>query len=70
MSTNEEVLTHLQGLTQSANNAVNTVNEWRRFSSMMTAGAKTAELAKITTVPVERLHASDCAICTAWDGTD
>tara|TARA_Y100000296_G_C5177012_1_gene260674 strand:+ start:3114 stop:3329 length:216 start_codon:yes stop_codon:yes gene_type:complete len=69
MATNEQVLSHLAEVRASVIYAVNTVNDWQKFGSKLTDGNKATELAKITTVPTERQHASDCAICTAWDGT-
>ena len=69
MATNREVLEHLGQLRNSVNYAINTVADWQKFGAMMTAGSKTTELAQITTVPTERQHASNCAICTAWDGS-
>jgi hypothetical protein len=69
MATNEDTLEHLQELRDSVNDAVNTVVAWQSYGSKLTAGNQAIELAKITTVPVARQHASDCAICTAWDGS-
>ena len=69
MATNEATLEHLQQLRDSVNAAVNTVVAWQSYGSKLTAGNQAIELAKITTVPVARQHASDCAICTAWDGS-
>lgn len=69
MSTNEAVQEHLQELRDSVNTAVNTVVAWQSYGSKLTAGNQATELAKVTTVPVARQHASDCAICTAWDGS-
>ena len=69
MATNEDVREHLEGLRDSVNSAVNTVVAWQSYGSKLTAGNQTIELAKITTVPTARQHASDCAICTAWDGS-
>ena len=69
MATNEDVREHLEGLRDSMNAAVNTVVAWQSYGTKLTAGNQTAELAKVTTVPTARQHASDCAICTAWDGS-
>ena len=69
MATNEDVLAHLETLKNSVSFAINTVVDWQRFGAMLTEANQAVELAKVTTVPVERIHASDCAICTAWDGT-
>ena len=69
MPTNEATLEHLQELRDSVNTAVNAVVAWQSYGSKLTAGNQTIELAKVTTVPVARQHASDCAICTTWDGS-
>jgi hypothetical protein len=69
MATNEDTLEHLQELRDSVNDAVNTVVAWQSYGSKLTAGNQATELAKVTTVPTARQHASDCAICTAWDGS-
>ena len=69
MATNEAALEHLQELRDSVNSAVNTVVAWQQYGTKLTAGNQATELAKITTVPTARQHASDCAICTAWDGS-
>ena len=69
MATNEAALEHLRELRDSVNDAINTVGAWQSYGSKFTSGNQTAELAKVTTVPTARQHASDCAICTAWDGS-
>ena len=69
MATNEQVLYHLAELRASVNYAVNTVNDWQKFGSRLTNANKATELAKVTTVPTARQHASNCSICVAWDGT-
>tara|TARA_Y100000310_G_scaffold292563_1_gene321400 strand:- start:108 stop:326 length:219 start_codon:yes stop_codon:yes gene_type:complete len=69
MATNEDVREHLEGLRDSVNAAVNTVVAWQTYGTKLTAGNQATELAKVTTVPTARQHASDCAICTAWDGS-
>jgi hypothetical protein len=69
MATNEAALEHLRELRDSVNDAINTVGTWQSYGSKFTSGNQTAELAKVTTVPTARQHASDCAICTAWDGS-
>ena len=69
MATNEATLEHLQELRDSVNAAVNTVVAWQSYGSKLTAGNQAIELAKVTPVPTARQHASDCAICTAWDGS-
>ena len=70
MATTEALLAHLETLQRSVNAAINDGNAWRNFGDKMTDAAKAAQLATITTVPAERRHASDCAICTAWDGAE
>ena len=69
MATNEDTKDHLEELRASVNSAINTVVDYQRHGTMLTAGNQTSEKAKITTVPTARQHASDCAICTAWDGS-
>ena len=69
MATNEDVHDHLAELRSSVNAAVNTVSDWQKFGTRLTESNQAAELAKVTTVPTARQHASDCAICTAWDGS-
>jgi len=69
MATNEDVREHLQGLRDSVNAAVNAVVAYQGYGPKLTAGNQATELAKVTTVPAMRQHASDCAICTAWDGS-
>ena len=68
-TTNEAVREHLQELRDSVNSAVNTVVAWQQYGAKLTAGNRATELAKVTTVPVARQHASDCAICSAWNGS-
>ena len=69
MATNTEVLEHLGTLRDSVNDAVSTVSAYKQYGTKLTAGNKATELAKVTTVPTARQHASDCSICTAWDGS-
>jgi hypothetical protein len=69
MATNEATLEHLQQLRDSVNSAVNTVIGYQQFGTKLTAGNQTSEKAKVRTVPTARQHASDCSICTAWDGS-
>jgi len=69
MATNEDVREHLEQLRNSVNSAVNTVVDYQRHGTKLTAGNRATELAKVTTVPVARQHASDCAICSAWNGS-
>jgi hypothetical protein len=69
MATNEATLEHLQELRDSVNSAVNTVVAYQNYGTKLTAGNQTSEKAKVRTVPTARQHASDCSICTAWDGS-
>ena len=69
MATTVEVKAHLEQLKASVNLAVQTVHDFKKFGDKLTAANKAAELAKVTTVPTQRQHASDCSICTAWDGS-
>jgi len=69
MATNEATLEHLQELRDSVNTAVNTVITYQQLGTKLTAGNQTSEKAKVRTVPTARQHASNCSICTAWDGS-
>jgi len=69
MATNEDVREHLEELRNSVNSAVNTVVAYQNYGTKLTSGNKATELALVTTVPTARQHASDCSICTAWDGS-
>ncbi len=69
MATNEDVLAHLGQLRSSVNAAINTVVDYQRVGTKLTAGNQTGEKVKVTTVPTARQHASDCSICSAWDGS-
>ena len=69
MATNEATLEHLQELRDSVNSAINTVVAYQNYGTKLTAGNQTSEKALVTTVPTARQHASDCSICTAWDGS-
>ena len=69
MATNEATLEHLQELRDSVNTAVNTVITYQQLGTKLTAGNQTSEKAKVRTVPTVRQHASNCSICTAWDGS-
>ena len=69
MATNEAVRAHLEQLRNSVNSAVNTVVAYQDYGTKLTSGNQTSEKAKVTTVPTARQHASNCSICTAWDGS-
>ena len=69
MASTIEVQNHLEELKASVNSALQTVYDFKKFGDMLTSGNQTSELAKVKTVPTLRQHASDCAICTSWDGS-
>jgi hypothetical protein len=69
MSTSAEVREHLQAFKTAVADAMQTVADYRVHGTQYTAGNQTSERAKITTVNASLIHASDCAICTAWDGS-
>ena len=69
MATNEATLEHLRELRDSVNDAINTVGAYQNYGTKLTSGNQTSEKAKVRTVPTARRHASDCSICTAWDGS-
>ena len=69
MATNEATLEHLKELRDSVNDAIDTVGSYQNYGTKLSAGNQTSEKAKVTTVPTARQHASDCSICTAWDGS-
>ena len=69
MADTKEVQDHLEELKASVNSALQTVYDFKKFGDKLTAANKAAELAKVTTVPTQRQHASDCSICTTWDGS-
>ena len=69
MATNEDVREHLEQLRNSVNSAVNTVVAYQDYGTKLTSGNQTSEKAKVRTVPTARQHASNCSICTAWDGS-
>ncbi len=69
MTTSDTTRTHLQGLRTAVNKAINSVERYQIYNGDMTTPAKDALLATVTTVPPDLIHASDCAICTAWDGS-
>jgi len=69
LSNNEEVQDHLSDLRNSINDEINVVNDYMRVGSKMTAGNRAAELLKVTTIPAASLHASNCSICSTWDGS-
>jgi len=69
MATTEALLTHLQTLQKAVNAAINSASGYRNYGSKLTSSNRATHLATITTVPSDLQHASDCAICNAWDGS-
>ena len=69
MATSQEVRNHLNSFKSAISNAMTTVEDYASHGSQYTSDNQTSERAKITTVNVSLIHASDCAICTAWDGS-
>ena len=69
MATNKATLEHLQELKDSVNSALSTVFAYQKYGTKLTAGNQASEKALVTTVPTALQHASDCSICTAWDGS-
>ncbi len=69
MSTSAEVIQHLNSFKSAVNDAMQTIADYQVHGTQYTADNQTSERAKITTVNVSLIHASDCAICTAWDGS-
>jgi len=69
MATSDATLTHLQSIRTAVNKAINNVERYQDHNGDMTTSAKNSLLGKVTTVNGNLIHASDCAICTAWDGS-
>ena len=69
MATSDAVHTHLQGIRAAVNKAINSVERYQVYNGDMTTPAKDALLGTVTIVPSDLIHASDCAICIAWDGS-
>ena len=70
MATNDAVLEHLATIRTAVNTAINNVHHYQSYNGEMTDGAKAVLLASVTIVPVDFQHASNCAICTSWDGSE
>ena len=70
MATNEATNEHLQIIRAAVNAAINNVNRYQGFNGEMTTAAKNALLGTVTTVPAALQHASNCSICTGWDGSN
>ena len=69
MATTEALLEHLRELRRAVTDAMVSANGYKEYGSRLTSSNRATHLASITTVPADRLHASDCEICTAWDGS-
>ena len=69
MATSDATLTHLQGIRTAVNKAINNVERYQDHNGGMTTSAKNALLGTVTTVPSALQHASNCNVCTAWDGS-
>lgn len=69
MATSDATLTHLQGIRTAVNKAINNVERYQDHNGDMTTSAKNTLLGTVTTVPSALQHASDCNVCTAWDGS-
>ena len=69
MATSDATLTHLQGIRTAVNKAINNVECYQDHNGDMTTSAKNTLLGTVTTVPSALQHASDCNVCTAWDGS-
>jgi len=69
MATSDATLTHLQGIRTAVNKAINNVERYQDHNGDMTTSAKNTLLGTVTTVPSALQHASNCNVCTAWDGS-
>ena len=69
MSTSDEVRAHLTGLQRATAAAMQTVADYQGHAHQYTSAVQTSERAKVTTVNSRFIHASDCSICTSWDGS-
>ena len=70
MATNGATLEHLRGLQSAVSTAINNVRRYQDYNGEMTASARNALLATVTTVPSALQHASNCSICNGWDGSN
>jgi len=68
-TTNVAILNHLATIRTAVNDAVSDVNYYVASNTDMTANARAASLAKITTVRSALQHASNCSTCAGWDGS-
>ena len=69
MSTSDEVRAHLTSLQTATALAMRTVADYQGHAHQYTSANQTSERAKVTTVNSRLIHASDCSICTSWDGS-
>ena len=69
MATTEALLEHLRALRMAVTDAITSAHGYQDYGSKMTSSNRATHLATVTTVPSARQHASDCSICTAWDGS-
>ena len=69
MSTSAEVRQHLSVFRTAIADAITTVADYQSHGSQYTTANQTSERAKITTINLALLHASNCSICTTWDGS-
>ena len=69
MATSDATLTHLQGIRTAVNKAINNVERYQDHNGDMTTSAKNTLLGTVPTVPSALQHASNCNVCTAWDGS-
>ena len=69
MSTSAQVRAHLQQFKSAIINAMTTVEDYKNHGSLYTTANQASERAKITTINSALLHASNCGICTTWDGS-
>ena len=69
MATTEILLEHLRELRRAVTDAMVSANGYKEYGSRLTSSNRATHLATVTTVPADRQLASDCSICTAWDGS-
>ena len=69
MATSQEVMNHLNSFKSAISDAMTTVDDYKNHGTQYTTANQTSERAKITTINSALLHASNCSICTTWDGS-
>ena len=69
MSTSAEVRQHLNSFKSAVADAMQTVADYQSHGTQYTTANQTSERAKITTMASALVHASNCSICTTWDGS-